>query len=288
MNYLEKLSASIRGSRSVLCVGLDPVPEHFPPEIRALNESESNKAVSFCRRVIEQTKTAASAYKINLAYFEVLGQDAFHVLNEVLDAIPSGKIIIADAKRCDVPHSNIRYKVAYFDRMGFDAITLAPFMGMETLEPFLQDTDRAVYAVTLTSNPGAADFLTQPFAGAPSLSTHIASLLRQTAGKHPGHFGSLGMVIGATQSEQYGPVMKAYPEAPLLIPGIGAQGGSITRLQKHLDDHIGFPLINASRGISGFDPESNDPWEIQVAHNTDHFKNSLRDITSRYLNTSNS
>ena len=280
MTYPQKLLASIRASRTVLCAGLDPVPELLPPEIRNRGLSGTEAAVTFCRRMIEQTKTGVAAYKINIAYFEALGTDAFHALNDVLDAIPSGKVLIADAKRGDVPHTNARYKTAWFDRFGFDAITLFPFIGLDTLHPFLLDTDRAAYALTLTSNPGAADLMMRPFEGASSLSEYIAGRLRSTSLEHP---GTLGMVIGATQSAFYGPVLQAFPEAPLLIPGVGAQGGSVTELAQHLRRHQGIPLINVSRGLAAMDPNNTSDWEMQVAANTDSYNQMLHDISERWL-----
>ncbi len=280
MTYTQKLLASVRASRTVLCAGLDPVPEHLPPEIRNRGLSETEAAVTFCLRMIEQTKTGVAAYKINIAYFEALGTDAFHALNDVLDAIPSGKVLIADAKRGDVPHTNARYKTAWFDRFGFDAITLFPFIGLDTLHPFLQDTNRAAYALTLTSNPGATDLMMRPFEGASSLSEYIAGRLRSTALEHP---GTLGMVIGATQSAFYGPVMQAFPEAPLLIPGVGAQGGSVDELAKHLIRHQGIPLINVSRGLSSMDPSNPSDWQMQVAANTSRYNQALQDISERWL-----
>ncbi len=280
MTYPQKLLASVRASRTVLCAGLDPVPERLPPEIRNRGLSEAEAAVTFCRRMIEQTKTGVAAYKINIAYFEALGIDAFHALNDVLDAIPSGKVLIADAKRGDVPHTNARYKIAWFDRFGFDAITLFPFIGLDTLHPFLQDTHRAAYALTLTSNPGAADLMMRPFEGANSLSEYIAGRLRSTSLEHP---GTLGMVIGATQSAFYGPVLQAFPEAPLLIPGIGAQGGSVTELAQHLRRHQGLPLINVSRGLAAMDPNNPSDWQMQFAANTDRYNQMLQGISERWL-----
>lgn len=282
MTYSRKLQAAVHGSRTVLCAGLDPVPEMIPPELRSQGLPESEMAVTFCRRLIEQTKTGVAAYKINIAYFEALGVDAFYALNDVLDAIPSGKILIADAKRGDVPHTNARYKTAYFDRLGFDAVTLSPFMGMDTLLPFLQDPERAVYALTLTSNPGAADIMTRPFGDFATLSEYLAALMQETSQQHP---GTLGMVIGATQAAVYGPVMKAYPGAPLLIPGVGAQGGSVTELASHLRHHEGIPLINVSRGLAAFDKENPNTWEVQVATNTDHYNKMLQTISERYFVT---
>jgi orotidine-5'-phosphate decarboxylase len=280
MSFQNKLLSAIRNSGSVLCAGLDPIPEAMPPELRRQYDTDRELVLAWCRRIIEQTKTGTAAYKVNLAYFEAIGPEGFTMLDEVLDAIPSGKILIADAKRGDVPHSNERYKVAFFDRLGFDAITLSPFMGTETLVPFLGDASRAVYALTLTSNPGAAELMTRPFGEAPSLSAHLATLLRTCAAQHP---GALGMVIGATQSEVYGPVLDAYPEAPLLIPGVGAQSGSIPELERHLAGHPGIPIINVSRGLSAFDPESGESWDVQIADNTARFKKAFQTISDRYL-----
>ncbi len=283
MIYTNKLLSCIRSSQSVLCAGLDPIPEHLPPDIRYQTISEREMVTTYCRRIIEQTKTGVAAYKINLAYFEALGPDAYQILNDVLESIPSGKIIIADVKRGDVPHTNARYKTAYFDQFGFDAVTLSPFMGLETMAPFLEDESRAVYALTLTSNPGAADFMTRPFMDAPTMSEYLARQYRDFAAKYP---GALGMVIGATQSEQYLPVLQAYPEAPLLVPGIGAQGGSIAELTEILSEHHGLPLINVSRGLTTRDPASKDPWDLQIAKNTDRYVKALSGITNRYLPSS--
>lgn len=280
MIFQNKLLAAVRNSGSVLCTGLDPVPGAMPPELRERYPSDRDLILAWCRRIIEQTKTTTAAYKVNLAYYEALGPEGFAVLDELLDAIPSGKILIADAKRGDVPHTNERYKTAFFDRLGFDAITLSPFLGTETLVPFLGDPSRAVYALTLTSNPGADELMFRPFGSAPSLSAHLASLLRSCGAGQP---GTLGMVIGATQYQVYGPVMEAYPEAPLLIPGVGAQSGPVTELHQQLASHKGIPLINVSRGISAFDPASGQPWDMQIADRTARFKKILQPISDRYL-----
>lgn len=276
MNYLDKLKASIQQTTSVLCAGLDPVPEHFPPAIRSGSSSESAQTIAFCEAIINGTQTLAAAYKLNLAFFEALGTDAFTVLKEVLARIPADKIVIADAKRGDVPHTNARYKKTYFDQFGFDAITLSPFMGVETMAPFLEDEGRAVYALTLTSNAGANDFMTRPFGDAPMLSLYLAKLLADAAKNYP---GALGMVIGATQSDQYAPVFQAYPQAPLLIPGIGAQGGSVDGLEKELRHHPGLPLINVSRGLSSYEPDCADTWEAQIFKNAQNFHSLLKNIS---------
>ena len=280
MAYLKKLETSIRSSGSILCAGLDPAPEMYPPPVRALDGSESTRTLEFCRRIIEQSKTRVAAYKFNLAFFESLGPDGLQIFDEILDSVPPGKIIIADAKRCDIPHSARRYAEAYLERFGCDAITVSPFMGLETIEPFLQSKDHAAYVITLTSNPGARDFMLRPFGEYDSLSSYLADSLRRLDSTHP---GTTGMVIGATQSEHYQPVISSFPDAPLLLPGVGRQGGSTNELSRYLKQHKGLPLINVSRGISAWDPQSDDSWEVQIARNTDRFHKQLSDITQQYL-----
>ncbi len=272
MTYIEKLKNAIHQAQSLLCAGLDPDPDLFPTDILKNNRSEADKAFAFCHQIIEQTQASVAAYKLNAAFFEALGKDAFQVISDVIDAIPRDKIVIADAKRGDVPHTARRYKAAFFDRLNCDAITLSPFMGMETLVPFLQDDHRAVYALTLTSNPGAADLMLRPFEGRSSLSEYLAENFAHLARRYP---GTVGMVMGATQSDYARPVLMAYPEAPLLIPGIGAQGGSVRDLSLLLKEHKGPILVNVSRGLAAFDPDSSRTWKQQISHAVDHYKKKL-------------
>lgn len=278
MTFTEKLTRSIQSSNSVLSVGLDPDPEKIPLPLRQQISDPHDLVFEFCRRVVESTKSEAAAYKPNLAFFEALGSGGWKVLEALLDVIPHGKIVIADAKRGDIGTTAEKYKIAFFDQLQVDAITLNPLMGLETLDPFLGDRSKAVYVLTITSNPGAADFLQASVNGLLSLGEYISELLKK---KQELTATPLGMVIGATQAETSQRVLQANPEAPLLIPGIGAQGGDPNRLKDILADHAGLPLVNSSRAIiyAGGDNEN---WEELVARKASETRQLLDPITQNY------
>ena len=279
MTFTEKLTRSIQSSNSVLSVGLDPDPDKIPLPLRQQISDPHDLVFEFCRRVIESTKSEAAAYKPNLAFFEALGSGGLRVLESLLDVIPHGKIIIADAKRGDIGTTAAKYKVAFFDKMQVDAITLNPLMGLETLDPFLDDSSKAVYVLTMTSNRGAADFLQTPVKGRLSLGEYISEHLFKKQGESA---APLGMVIGATQAEISGRVLRANPGAHLLIPGIGAQGGDPNRLRDLLTDHVGLPLINSSRAIN-YAGGDNENWEELVALKASETRQQIDLITKKYI-----
>jgi len=279
MTFTEKLTRSIQSSNSVLSVGLDPDPDKIPLPLRQQISDPHDLVFEFCRRVIESTKSEAAAYKPNLAFFEALGSGGLRVLESLLDVIPHGKIIIADAKRGDIGTTAAKYKVAFFDKMQVDAITLNPLMGLETLDPFLDDSSKAVYVLTMTSNRGAADYLQIPVKGRLSLGEYISGHLNKKQGQSA---APLGMVIGATQTEIAGRVLRANPGAHLLIPGIGAQGGDPNRLRDLLTDHVGLPLINSSRAIN-YAGGDNENWEELVALKASETRQTLNPITQNYI-----
>lgn len=246
MKFTDKLRKAVLTVESPLCVGLDPMPERIPPTLRPSGTDDEAAVLAFCKQIIEATHHYCAAYKPNLAFFEALGPNGLSVFHEVLEYIPSDKIVIADAKRGDIGHTAGRYARAFFSSFDVDAITLNPLMGFETLEPYLDFEDRAIFVLTSTSNPGAADFLEQPFRNRASMSIYIAERLKELAMNRSTH---CGMVVGATHPEQIEPVCSAYPNATLLIPGVGTQGGSIEKLRKSLINHQGIPLITVSRSI---------------------------------------
>lgn len=279
MTFTEKLTRSIKTSNSVLSVGLDPDPVKIPLPLRQQFDDPYDLVFEFCRRVIESTKSEAAAYKPNLAFFEALGSGGWRVMESLLDVIPHGKIIIADAKRGDIGTTAEKYKTAFFDRLMVDAITLNPLMGLETLDPFLDDVSKAVYVLTMTSNPGAADFLQIPIQSRSSLGEYISEQLNKKQARSQTR---LGMVIGATQTETSQQILQINSGAHLLIPGIGAQGGDPVRLKKMLDNHTGLPLINSSRAIlyAGGDNEN---WEELVAVKASETRLQLDPITQNYI-----
>ncbi len=279
MNFTVKLKKAIASAGSTLCVGLDPVPERIPAPLKKAFPEEEKQVLEFCRRVIESAKSHACAFKPNTAFFEALGSKGWSVLEEVADMVPSNRVLIMDAKRGDIGNTADRYKHAFFDRMQADAITLNPLMGMETIDPFLDDPQKAVFVLAMTSNRGAADLLQRRFEGRLSLGEYIAEELAKKMGKSSSH---LGLVTGATQTEWIRPVLNAFPEAHLLIPGVGKQGGDIDELADVLSSHKGLPVVNSSRSIiyAGGDSEE---WMELVSAKAMEMKQSLRVITERYV-----
>jgi len=278
MTFTQKLQSAVRSSNSVLSVGLDPDPDRIPSPLKQQFSDPHDLVFEFCRRVVEATKIDAAAYKPNLAFFEALGSGGLKVLESLMDIIPPAKITIADAKRGDIGSTALKYKETFFDHLNADSVTLNPLMGLETLDPFLNDASKAVYILTMTSNRGAADFLQIPMLGRLSLGEYIAEHLRESQEKSATH---IGMVVGATQPDAAETVLKSNPEAHVLMPGIGAQGGDIKQLKKLLSNHNGIPLINSSRSIiyAGADSEN---WEELIQQKASEVRESLAGITDQY------
>ena len=279
MTFSEKLEAAVQTHNSSLCVGLDPNLALLPDPITNRDRTSTQQVALFLKKVIDATKPHCAAYKPNLGFFEALGPDGWDLLAGILDYIPNTKIVIADAKRGDISSTAEHYAKAFFEQFDVDAITLNPLMGFETLDPFLTDTSKGIFVLTLTSNPGASDILLQELANGNPLCTHISKNL---ADRQQQADTAIGMVVGATKSEQLRPVIEPFPEAPLLIPGVGKQGGDITKLAEALEDHQGMPLINSSRSIiyAGGDDEE---WYRKVAQAAENLTNRLSPITERYV-----
>lgn len=278
MTFLQKLEKSVSQTGSTLCVGLDPNLDLLPQPIKDQFETPEEQVVYFCKLVIDYTAEYCAAFKPNLAFFEALGPKGLSVFEEVIGHIPDDKIIIADAKRGDISSTAEHYKIAFWNKFNVDAITLNPLMGFETLEAFSKDESKGIYVLTLTSNPGAADFLKKPFSGFDMMSQFIAEQLSKRSSSSGSH---LGMVIGATQAEEAQSVLSNHPKGALLIPGIGAQGGSVSELAKALTDHKGIPLINSSRGIIYAGKDEGD-WPQYVANAAKNMKHKLNQISQNY------
>lgn len=279
MKYLQKLTAAVQSSESLLSVGLDPDYDRIPAAIRESYPNKTDAIVAFCSQVIEATTEYCCSYKPNVAFFEAYGPAGWDAFERVIDRIPDGKILIADAKRGDIGNTAEQYKKAFFDYYGVDAITLNPLMGLETLTPFLKDESKAVYVLAMTSNVGSSDFLGRRFEGRMSQGEYIAEEMKKKQELSATH---IGMVTGATHTEAVAPVIAAYSEASLLIPGIGTQGGTVEKLAELLKNHKGIPVINSSRGIlyAGGDSEN---WREKVGEAASKMKNDLKPITKNYL-----
>lgn len=278
MNYTQKLNKAIRQNASCLCVGLDPNLNRIPESIRKSHPDEAGQAAFFLKKVIDVTNDCCAAYKPNLGFFEALGAQGLTVFQEIIEYIPDEKVIIADAKRGDISSTAEHYARAYFEVFNVDAVTLNPLMGFESLTPFLQYPEKGAYILALTSNPGADDFLKQFFRDFPSMAAYIAERLLHLQESAKTH---LGMVVGATQAAELQSVIHQYTEGALLIPGLGAQGGSVSQLVDALEQHRGIPLVNSSRSIL-YAGEGAD-WTDSVRAKALEFKKLLQPITDKYV-----
>ncbi|PAU93071.1 orotidine-5'-phosphate decarboxylase [Aliifodinibius salipaludis] len=279
MTFNEKLKAAVQTADSTLCVGLDPNLDLMPNPITSSEQSDSQKVEQFLKKVIDVTEEHCAAYKPNLGFFEALGASGWDTFEAILNYIPDDKIIIADAKRGDISSTAEHYAKAFFKKFEVDAVTLNPLMGFETLEPFLDDVSKGIYVLTLTSNPGAKDILLKKLAGGQTISGFIAKELNR---KQKDNKTSIGMVMGATKANKLEPVINKFPTSPLLIPGVGKQGGSIKALSKSLEQHSGTPLINSSRSII-YAGNNEINWHRQVAEAAKNYQLRLAPITQRYV-----
>jgi len=235
MNFCEKLENRVKRTGSLLCIGLDPDPDLIPEPFG----TESEGIFLFLREVIEATAFYASAMKPNLSYFEALGVEGFKLFERVLKVIPDDMPIIADAKRGDIGHSSKRYAHALLDHFRCDAVTVNPYMGQDSIEPFSDHQSKGVFVLCLTSNSGSQDFQL------PHLHLHVAEKVRQW-NRH----GNLGLVVGATHPGRISAIRKISGPMPYLIPGVGAQGGELEKTLNAAKDGTKIPcLINASRSI---------------------------------------
>jgi orotidine-5'-phosphate decarboxylase len=239
MSFQEKLVGAMAHNQSLLCIGLDPQPELMPVK----------DVARFNRAIIEATQDLVCAYKPNLAFYEALGQTGLKALERTLSFIPSHIPVIGDAKRGDVGHSARAYARALFDGFGFDAVTLSPYLGYDSIEPFLSYTDKTAFLLCRTSNPGGADIqgLKVSLEGKGDTPLYLAVAMRATewAGS-----GNVGLVVGATYPEELRQVRRLCPTLPILVPGIGAQGGDLElSLRYGLDTGGAGLILTSSRAI---------------------------------------
>lgn len=247
MNFKEKLLAASRRNDSLLCVGLDPEPSRFPA--RYAGESVAKSVVSFCRAIIEATAPYACAFKPNIAFFEVLGLEGMTIFQEVLKAIPPHIPVIADAKRGDIGNTARNYAATIFDVYGCDASTVNPYLGYDSVSPFLAYRDKGVILLCRTSNPGARDFQDLRVQGENDQARPLYEVVAQRILSW-NEAGNCGMVVGATYPEELRSLRALCPDLPILIPGVGAQGGDLEASVKAGVDAQGeLALISVSRAI---------------------------------------
>ena len=240
--FFEKLDQRARSIDSLLCIGLDPHPEDLP-------EQTPQAAKDFCLRLINATSELALAFKPNAAFFEALGPEGWEVLHQVIRAVPEGIPVILDAKRGDISSTAKAYARSAFEVLGADAITLSPYLGYDSLSPFLEDPEKGIFLLCKTSNSGSVDLQDLPLGG----HYRLMMVYEKVAGLATewGTNNNIGLVVGATFPDALLRVRAMAPDQWFLAPGIGAQGADIkTTLRAGLrDDGLGL-LINVSRSIS--------------------------------------
>ncbi len=224
MKFVEKLVEASRQNKSLLCVGLDPEPVRFPAMY--LGEPAERSVLRFCCDIIEATASYVCAFKPNIAFFEVLGLEGMHVFQEVIKVIPRHIPVIVDAKRGDIGNSARNYASAFFDTYGCDAITVNPYLGRDSVQPFLDHHDKGVFLLCRTSNPGARDFQDLPVQDSDGMVRPLYEVVAQQIQGWNAH-ENCGLVVGATYPRELSRIRALCPTLPILIPGVGAQGGDL-------------------------------------------------------------
>jgi len=245
MGFFSQLEVRARQANSLLCVGLDPHPADLPLQ-------SAKAARDFCVSLIEATHTFTAAYKPNAAFFEAFGSEGITALQEVISAVPDGIPVILDAKRGDIASTAEAYARSGFENLGANAMTISPYLGHDSITPFIRNPEKGIFLLCKTSNPGSADLqdLTMPgYSPATTLYEHVALLAQQWNTSD-----NIGLVVGATHPEALARIRRIAPGLWFLSPGVGAQGGElITALGAGLrSDGFGM-LIPVSRGISRAD-----------------------------------
>ncbi|MDQ3017303.1 MAG: orotidine-5'-phosphate decarboxylase [Bacteroidota bacterium] len=232
----EYLTRWIRQQQTVLTIGLDSDVSKIPSILKG-------DILAFNKTIIEATKDLCVSYKINFAFYESLGLKGWEILEQTIQAIPDTHLIIADAKRGDIGNTSEMYARAIFDHLGCDAITVSPYMGRDSVQPFYRD-GKWVIILALTSNTGSQDIQQLELADGKKVYQQVMETTSQW-----GNANNTMYVIGATHPEEIGRIRSAYPDHFFLVPGLGAQGGDLDAICKVGLNSTGGLLINASRSI---------------------------------------
>ncbi|MEO2059953.1 MAG: orotidine-5'-phosphate decarboxylase [Mesonia sp.] len=245
-----ELVTQIKKKKSFLCIGLDVDLEKIPTHLLA----EEDPIFEFNKAIIDATHHLAVAYKPNIAFYEAYGIKGWQALEKTINYLNEKHpdiFTIADAKRGDIGNTSTRYAKAFFSDLNFDSITVAPYMGEDSVVPFLEFENKHTILLALTSNRGAFDFQTKKVDG-----EEVYKKVLQTSKTWKNHH-NLMYVVGATKAEYFAAIRKIIPDSFILVPGVGAQGGSVAEVCKYgLNDQVGL-LINSARGIIYASTEEN-------------------------------
>jgi orotidine-5'-phosphate decarboxylase len=267
MNFTQRLRAIQKSKKSLVCVGLDTDPGKIP----TILQSHEEPVIEFNRRIIEATKDLVCAYKLNLAFYESAGETGWSILHKTLSFIPEDVIAIGDAKRGDIGNTAEMYARGLLIDHRFSATTVNPYMGFDSVEPFIRNPEQGAFILAVTSNPGAKDFQYLK-AGRRLLYEHVIRKAVKWNKKR-----NCGLVIGATRPTEMQRVRTLAPDMPILIPGIGAQGGDLECAVRYGCDGKGYlAIINSSRAIIYASQEANFADSARTATIT------LRDEINKY------
>jgi len=236
----EELITQIKKKQSFLCIGLDTDIKKIPLHLLELEDP----IFEFNKQIIDATKQFCVAYKPNIAFYESMGVSGWNSLQKTLDYIPNDILTIADAKRGDIGNTSRMYAKLFFENMNFDAVTVAPYMGEDSVTPFLKFKDKWSIVLALTSNKGGLDFQKIEGRNGKKLFEKVLETSREW-----GSLENMMYVVGATRAEELVEIRAIVPDHFLLVPGVGAQGGSLKDVAKYgLNSDCGL-LVNSSRGI---------------------------------------
>lgn len=265
MSFFNRLEERALKIDSILCVGLDPHPSD-------LIENTPHAAKNFCINLIELTSEIATAYKPNIAFFEALGPEGITVLQDIIAHVPDDIPVILDAKRGDISSTAQAYAKAVFEVIGADAVTINPYLGADSISPFLQNPEKGVFLLCKTSNPSSRDIQSERMQSGLKIYEHVAKLAQEWNKND-----NLGLVVGATQLEALFEIRSLTPDMWILAPGVGAQGANLTTaVQAGLrSDGLGL-LVPVSRGISRADAPGEAALAIREAINQARNKNESR------------
>jgi orotidine-5'-phosphate decarboxylase len=242
MKCMELLRDASHRNRSLLCVGLDPDPRQIP----AAPHAGADPVYAFCMAIVEATADLVCAFKPNIAFFEALGPAGVATLQRLVGDMPRTVPVIIDAKRGDIGSTAVAYAEAIFERLGADAVTLSPYLGGDAMQPFLDYADRGCFILCKTSNPGSGDVQDLKLASGEPLYLAVARRAQHAWNTN----GNAGLVVGATYPAVLAQVRAACPDLPILVPGVGVQGGELAAaVRAAIDTHSAGALINASRSI---------------------------------------
>lgn len=250
MHFTKKLKKALRETNSHLCIGLDTDIRKLPLFIK----SSANPVYDFNDLVIEATKDIVCAYKLNIAFYEVLGEIGWSAIKGTLKLIPEGLVTIADAKRGDIENTSELYARTFFDELGFDSITIHPYMGSDSVRPFIRRKNKFVFLLALTSNYGSNDFQHLKINKKSLYEVVIEKALTWNDHK-------IGFVMGANNDRELKSITRKYPDVPILVPGIGAQKNSLSRTVTAIQHNLF--IINQSRSIIYSAPKAENAEQFQ-------------------------